>query len=113
MIIWGEALPERCRPHNLSGNWSNFTERHVLNDWVLIYRYIEGGVVFSRAFSCPLCAFLTGIQEENHGGRLPQAAARVTRSFGPSAFDCTPCNSVFSVVNFFPPCFVLLAKKGD
>lgn len=24
-IIFEEPLPERCRPHNLSGNWSNFT----------------------------------------------------------------------------------------
>jgi mRNA interferase YafQ len=48
-IIFEEPLPERCRPHRLSGNWSNFTECHVLNDWVLIYRYTEGGVVFARA----------------------------------------------------------------
>jgi mRNA interferase YafQ len=48
-IIFEETLPERCRPHNLSGNWSNFTECHVLNDWALIYRYTDGGVVFARA----------------------------------------------------------------
>jgi mRNA interferase YafQ len=36
-IIWEELLPERCREHGLSGNYSGFTECHVKNDWVMIY----------------------------------------------------------------------------
>ena len=47
-IIWEEPLPERCREHLLSGNYSGFTECHVKNDWVLIYLFCEEGVVFSR-----------------------------------------------------------------
>ena len=35
-IIWEEPLPERCREHNLSGNYSGFTECHVKSDWVII-----------------------------------------------------------------------------
>ena len=31
-IIWEEPLPERCREHSLSGNYSGFTECHVKND---------------------------------------------------------------------------------
>jgi len=47
-IIWEEPLPERCREHLLSGNYCNFTECHIKNDWVLIYLFCEEGVVFSR-----------------------------------------------------------------
>ena len=28
-IIWEEPLPERCREHRLSGDYSGFTECHV------------------------------------------------------------------------------------
>ena len=47
-IIWEEPLPERCREHELSGNYSGFIECHVKNDWILIYYFCEEGVVFSR-----------------------------------------------------------------
>ena len=47
-IIWEEPLPERCREHLLSGNYSSFTECHIKNDWVLIYLFCGEGVVFSR-----------------------------------------------------------------
>ena len=47
-IIWEEPLPEHCREHGLSGNYSGFTECHVKNDWVIIYYFCDAGVVFSR-----------------------------------------------------------------
>jgi len=47
-IIWEEPLPERCREHGLSGNYSGFTECHVKNDWIMIYYFCEEGVVFIR-----------------------------------------------------------------
>ena len=47
-IICGEPLPERCRPHGLSGAYAGFTECHVKNDWLLVYYYCDEGVVFVR-----------------------------------------------------------------
>ena len=47
-IIWEEPLPERCREHGLSGNYSGYTECHVKNDWLLMYRFSPGKVTFSR-----------------------------------------------------------------
>ena len=47
-IVWEEPLPERCREHLLSGNYSGFKECHIKNDWVLIYLFCEEGVIFSR-----------------------------------------------------------------
>ena len=38
-IIWEEPLPERCREHGLSGDYSGYMECHVKNDWLLIYRF--------------------------------------------------------------------------
>lgn len=40
----GEALAEKHRDHNLTGNWSGFRECHVLPDWLLIYR-VENDVL--------------------------------------------------------------------
>lgn len=37
-----EALPEKNRDHNLTGNYANKRECHILSDWLLVYR-IEGG----------------------------------------------------------------------
>ena len=47
-IVWEEPLPERCREHMLSGDYSGFTECHVKNDWVIIYFFCEEGVIFTR-----------------------------------------------------------------
>jgi mRNA interferase YafQ len=48
-IIWGEPLPERCRPHILSGDYDGFTECHALNDCLLVYLLDEEKVTFTRA----------------------------------------------------------------
>lgn len=36
-----EALPEKNRDHNLTENYANKRECHILSDWLLVYR-IEG-----------------------------------------------------------------------
>jgi mRNA interferase YafQ len=46
-IIWEEPLPEHCREHRLSGNYSGYTECHVKNDWIMVYYFCDGEVVFA------------------------------------------------------------------
>ena len=36
-----EALPEKNKDHNLTGNYANKRECHILPDWLLMYR-VEG-----------------------------------------------------------------------
>ena len=36
-----EALPENNKDHNLTGNYANKRECHILPDWLLVYR-VEG-----------------------------------------------------------------------
>lgn len=40
----GEALPEKNRDHNLTGDWIGHRECHITPDWLLIYR-IENDVL--------------------------------------------------------------------
>lgn len=44
MLAMGEALPERNRDHELSGNWNGHRECHIQPDWLLVYR-IENDVL--------------------------------------------------------------------
>tara|TARA_R110002124_G_scaffold41155_1_gene127822 strand:+ start:376 stop:642 length:267 start_codon:yes stop_codon:yes gene_type:complete len=37
-LVAGEALPERCADHSLSGNWSGWRDCHIEPDWILIYK---------------------------------------------------------------------------
>lgn len=39
---------EKCRPHNLSGNWNGYRECHIGPDWLLIYTVDETSVIFHR-----------------------------------------------------------------
>ncbi len=39
MLANQEALPKRCKPHTLSGQWSDYWECHIKPDWLLIWRY--------------------------------------------------------------------------
>ena len=50
-IIWEDSLPYYSREHNLSGNWSGYTECHVKGDWVIVYRFSPGKVTFTRTGS--------------------------------------------------------------
>jgi len=47
-IIFENPLPTHCRPHNLSGNLSKYTECHVFNDVLLYYEANKNKVTFSR-----------------------------------------------------------------
>ncbi len=44
LLAMGEALPEKNRDHELSGNWDGHRECHIQPDWLLIYR-IENDVL--------------------------------------------------------------------
>jgi mRNA interferase YafQ len=46
LLIWSENLPERCREHNLSGDYEGITDCHVEGDWVMLYRKSDEKVVF-------------------------------------------------------------------
>jgi mRNA interferase YafQ len=48
-IIFQQPLPERCRPHRLSGDKEGFIDCHALNDLVLLYILDEEKVTFTRA----------------------------------------------------------------
>ena len=42
------TAPTQCRPHNLIGNWSGYTECHIEPDWLLIYTVQVETVTFYR-----------------------------------------------------------------
>lgn len=44
MLSKGEALPEKNKDHELTGNWIGHRECHIQPDWLLIYR-IEDDVL--------------------------------------------------------------------
>ena len=44
LLAMGEALPEKNRDHELSGNWVGHRECHIQPDWLLVYR-IEDDVL--------------------------------------------------------------------
>ena len=43
-----KELPKRCKPHVLSGNYSNYWECHIEPDWLLIYEFIENDLRLLR-----------------------------------------------------------------
>ena len=47
LLAKGEALPSKCRDHQLKGRLSAFRECHIKGDWLLIYRIIEDKLVLS------------------------------------------------------------------
>ncbi|MBF0382301.1 MAG: type II toxin-antitoxin system YafQ family toxin [Magnetococcales bacterium] len=49
VLVTGEQLAPRFRPHKLTGNWSGFWECHIESDWLLIWiDEDEDTVVLSR-----------------------------------------------------------------
>lgn len=42
-----EPLPERCRPHMLSGNWVGYWEYRIRADWLLIYKLTDDVMVLT------------------------------------------------------------------
>lgn len=35
-------LPKRFRPHMLSGNFIGYSEAHLLSDWLIVWKKLEG-----------------------------------------------------------------------
>ena len=42
-----EPLPERYRPHMLSGSWVGHWECHIRSDWLLIYKLTDEVMVLT------------------------------------------------------------------
>ena len=50
-LINGEKLPSQNRDHPLKGNLSDFRECHIEPDWLLLYRYENEFIIFTRTGS--------------------------------------------------------------
>lgn len=50
-LVDEEPLAERYRDHALVGNYRSRRECHVEPDWLLIYKLLEGEVIFERTGS--------------------------------------------------------------
>ena len=49
ILLSGQALPSRNRPHRLSGQWSQYWECHIEADWLLIWGYDDDVLVLVRS----------------------------------------------------------------
>lgn len=43
----GEPLPEKCKDHDLDGNWKGHRECHIQPDWLLIYHIADNVLVLT------------------------------------------------------------------
>jgi len=48
MLIMEESLPAIHREHSLHGTFEGFTECHIEGNWLLIYRFNNGCIYFTR-----------------------------------------------------------------
>lgn len=48
LLVAGEPLPPRCRPHKLQGDWQGVWECHIGPDWLLIYEFTDTTVTLHR-----------------------------------------------------------------
>lgn len=51
MLMDGQTLPESCKDHFLSGNWSGYKECHIKPDWLLVYDIDENVITLYRTGS--------------------------------------------------------------
>jgi len=51
LLLEDQPLPERCRPHKLSGEYSGFWECHIEPDWLLIYDITDDELSLRRTGS--------------------------------------------------------------
>ena len=51
LLQQGRKLPERCRDHNLTGDFSGYRECHISPDWLLIYQTTETELILVRTGS--------------------------------------------------------------
>lgn len=45
ILVRGERLPQRYRPHKLSGAWADHGECHLESDWLLIWHDADDGAL--------------------------------------------------------------------
>ena len=43
----GEPLPAQNKDHPLHSNWNGYRECHILNDWLLVYKYKNDELILS------------------------------------------------------------------
>lgn len=48
-LLAEQSLPERCRDHGLTGNYTGFRECHVLPDWLLVYAIDKGKLILTAS----------------------------------------------------------------
>ena len=49
ILLAEQPLPERCRDHGLTGNYTGFRECHVLPDWLLVYAVDKGKLILTAS----------------------------------------------------------------
>lgn len=49
ILMAEQPLPERCRDHGLTGNYTGFRECHVLPDWLLVYAVDKGKLILTAS----------------------------------------------------------------
>lgn len=47
-LIKEEKLPYKFKDHTLIGNYQGYRECHVKNDYLLVYRYEPGKIIFEK-----------------------------------------------------------------
>ena len=48
-LLAEQPLPERCRDHGLTGNYTGFRECHILPDWLLVYAVDKGKLILTAS----------------------------------------------------------------
>lgn len=48
-LLAEQPLPERCRDHGLTGNYTGFRECHILPDWLLVYAIDKGKLILTAS----------------------------------------------------------------
>ena len=49
LLARGESMPSQYRDHQLHGNLSDFRERHIESNWLLIYQIFEDTLTLSAS----------------------------------------------------------------
>lgn len=47
LLASSSVLPEKYKDHNLTGNWRDFRECHILPNWLLIYKISNNNLILT------------------------------------------------------------------
>lgn len=47
LLTSGNAMPEKFKDHQLTGNLKDFRECHIESDWLLMYQIFQGELILS------------------------------------------------------------------